>query len=90
MKNDRILLLKDVMYALGVQYNLLSVACLLGQVYSFFFRDTGMNIYLDDTFIGSGFLVDGFFKFNLDHVCDNRSIALVSSTSSIVNVDCDL
>ena len=90
MKNGKILLLKDVMYAPGVRCNLLSVACLLGQGYSFLFRDTGLNIYLDDTFFGSGFLVDGFFKLNLDHVCNNRSVALVSSTSSIINDDCDL
>ena len=62
----------------------------VGQGYSFLFRDTGVNIFLDDTFFGSGFLVDDFFKLNLDYVCNNRFVALVSSISSIVNVDCDL
>ena len=78
------------MYTPGVECNLLSVACLLGQGYSFLFRDTGVNIYLDDTFFGSGFFVDNFFKLNLNHVYDNHSIALVSFTSSIINIDCDL
>jgi len=49
-----------------------------------------MNINSNDMFFSYGVLVDGFFKLNLDHVYDDHSIALVSSTSSIINVDRNL
>ena len=49
------------MYAPGVQCNILLVACLLGQAYSFLFHDTGVNIYLDDTLFGL-FLSEWFFQ----------------------------
>ena len=60
LSTGRTLFLHDVLHALEIRRNLVSVIVLLSLGFKIHFHDSVLELYLGTTFIGSGFLLDGF------------------------------
>ena len=56
LRTGRTLLLHDVIYIPGMQYNLLSVLALLNYGFVFQFRHNTLDIFKDDVSFGHGYL----------------------------------
>ena len=80
LRTGRTLLLHDVLYVLGVLYNLLSVFILLQLGYDFHLSWNGLNILLDDVIFGHGSIFESLFKIDL----------FESSISSTFVIDCNM
>jgi hypothetical protein len=79
------LYLHDVLYALKVQRNLVSVLALLQLGFNLAFVGCCVKIHLDNVFYGSGFVLNGFMVLDTVNVSINydTSIYVVQNSSTI-------
>ena len=71
LRGRRILLLHDVLYALEIQRNLISVHVLLELGYYLTFHGVCLEIFLNSILIGTEHLINGFIV--LDTILDGSS-----------------
>ena len=83
LRNGRILLLHDVLYAPGVQCNLLSVLAMLKMDFAFHFKGSVLHIDLEDQSYATGRLVNDFFVLNLEFDNDiETGVSYIAASSS--------
>ena len=82
------LYLHDVLYALEVQRNLVSVLVLLELGFSIMFENGCVKIFLDKVYYGSGYLSDGFMVLDTANISmyDDTSIYILLKISVLVMI----
>ncbi|KAK2965259.1 hypothetical protein RJ640_015757 [Escallonia rubra] len=79
MKTGSSLLLYDVLYAPGVQRNLIYVIAMARLGFSFSFGVDFVSLYLDSVLYGSGNIVDGFYVLDVDDSLYNDTYMISSN-----------
>jgi hypothetical protein len=79
------LLLHDVLYAPEVWQNLLSVNQLLRLGFEIVFKNIGVKIFLDKHYYGCGFVSNGFTILDINNLCYDNTIALLTSSDNVYN-----
>ena len=85
LHGGRILLLHDVLYALEIQRNLISVHVLLELGYYLTFHGVCLEIFLNSVLIGTGHLINGFIVLDTILDCssyDNSCFSYVTSSNN--------
>ncbi|KAK9108126.1 hypothetical protein Syun_024137 [Stephania yunnanensis] len=93
MRGGRPLILYDVLYAPEIRRNLVSVIVLLQCGFVMNFCGTSVNLFLEQTYYGCGYVSDGFIVLDIDYVSNSNIYRACFSlvTSSIdSNVDVNI
>lgn len=86
LHGGRTLLLYDILYALGIQRNLVHISILLGLGYILNFHDRCI-VYYGYVYHGAGHLLNGFFLLNYDYYGSgyaNSYFFLISSSRMLI------
>ena len=82
MRKDHTPYLHDVLYALEVSRNLVSVVVLLELGFKIVFEKDCVNVLLDNGCYGSGFMLNGFIVLDCIPINTNTSIFVTGSFSN--------
>jgi len=86
LRGGRTLYLHDVLYALEVQRNLMSILALLQLGFNIAFIGYCVKIHLDNIFYSSGFVLNGFMVLNIVNVSIKYDVSIyVVQNSSTIN-----
>jgi transposase InsO family protein len=85
LRRGRTLLLHDVLYAPEVWRNLLSVNQLLRLGFEIAFKNMAVKIFLDTQYYGCGFVSNGFMVLDINNLCYDNTIALLTSSDNVYN-----
>ena len=82
MQKGRTLYLHDVLYALEVRRNLVSVVVMLQLGFKTLFEKDCVNVLLGNVCYGSDFMLDGFIELDSIPINTNTSTFVTSSSSN--------
>jgi hypothetical protein len=86
LQGGRTLYLHDVLYALEVRRNLVSVLAFLQLSFNIVFVGCCVKIHLDNIFYGSSFVLNGFMVLDTVNVSINYDVSIyVVQNSSTIN-----
>lgn len=83
LRGGRTLFLHNVLHALKIRQNLLSVVTLLRLSFRIVFENNYVSFYLGHVFYGNAFLQDSFMILDLDYSNMNESIAFLSASDNL-------
>ena len=91
LSKGRTLFLHDVLYALDIRRNLVSMLVLLSLGFNLIFHDSIMELYLGTTYYGYGFILNGFMVLDIDNCVlsntnDNYYSLMTTSRNTCDNV----
>ena len=79
LRSGQTLLLYDVLYALSIRRNLVSILVLLKFGFNWYFCDDNIRLCLGRIFYSSGFVMDGFIVIDVDYVDFNNNASFFFS-----------
>ena len=71
MRSDQTLFLYDVLFALDICRNLVSVLVLLKHDFELRFNGQGVDLFLGQTYCGCSYILNGFIVLNIER-CENN------------------
>ncbi|KAL1219683.1 Retrovirus-related Pol polyprotein from transposon TNT 1-94 [Cardamine amara subsp. amara] len=90
MHGGKTLILHDVLYALEIRWDLVSVLALLKLGFSLNFYDMGLHISLGSVFYGSGYTYDGFIVLDCNTTTSSNNNDCFSFVTSSTNNETDV
>jgi transposase InsO family protein len=86
MRGGRTLILHDVLFAPEIRRNLVSVLVLIKLGFTVNFYKDGLNLFLDSSFYGSGYILNGFIVLDvINNKSNNVCFSMFTSTNESLN-----